>query len=548
MKNLYILLSMATAFLLASCYDDKGGNDFDTPLPKVTITIPQGSYSGQLGDVISIMPTVKSEIGENDLSYYWEICGDIANSHGNSDFTSLLADEDQSRDLNYICHTDSNLTKINTAYKCRLRASQKSTGRNFYSNTFKITLVGVVGMMILHGNDNECNIGILQASDVMPKGFSAPDSPKSAAEIYSQNNGGEKIPGKGSYLYQPYGSYNSIAAETFPHHHIVVHTDKGVSLAGYADFSYYGDWSTLFMLKGSDALNANQPKGSFSYSNYIFGFDGDAMFLCEVYGNYPFLQPELTSSTVCTDGNTYILDPVLCASTKNNSICYANTINGDPSHNGFVKFTSPSIGNMYKRITLLNVTGKNFNPADMKAELIKMDRMGNGHIIAALKGKSDNREYAGKYFLADLYADASATSDIPAYLHDMSSCPGINDAQFWAFGNTINMCYYATKNTIYHYGIDGATLYAPTPLDMVDGSTLNITGQITMMKRLLCNNISFSDGNMMAVATWDGTNSTLWILHMDTASGRVNSYSKYNKDTVEGWNYEKIVDIYPKKM
>lgn len=548
MKNLYIYLSMAATFLLVSCYDDKGGNDFDTPLPKVTITIPQGSYSGQLGDVISIIPTVKSEIGENDLSYYWEICGDIGNSQGNSDFTSLLADEDQSRDLNYICHTDSNLTKINTAYKCRLRTFQKSTGRNFYSNTFKLTIVGVVGMMILHGNDSECNIGILQATDVMPKGFTAPEEPKCVPELYSNNNGGAKISGKGSYLYQPYGSYSKIDAATFPHHHIVVHTDKGVTLANYADFAYFGDWGSLFMLKGSDALNSNQPKGSFSHGNYIFGFDGDAMFLCEVYNNYPFLKPELTSSTVCSDGNTYILDPVLCASTKNNRFCYANTINGDPSHNGFIKISSPSIGLMYKRITLLNVTDKNFNPADMNAQLIKMDRMDNGHIISAMKGSANNSQYPGKYFLADLNADASSTSDIPTYLHDLSSCPDINNVQFWAFGNTINMCYYATKNKAYHYGIDGASMYTPTSLDMVDGSALNITGEITMMKRLLCNNISFNDGNMMAIATWDGKNSTLWILHMDTASGRVNSFSKYNNETVEGWNFEKIIDIYPKKM
>ena len=60
----FMLLSVA---LLTGCYDDKGGNDFDTTLPDVVMTIPEDVYSGSLGDSIIIKPKIETSIDSNDL-------------------------------------------------------------------------------------------------------------------------------------------------------------------------------------------------------------------------------------------------------------------------------------------------------------------------------------------------------------------------------------------------------------------------------------------------------------------------------------------------
>ena len=67
-KNIFsILILLAGLFMLQSCYDDKGGNDYDTALPDVEIVIPETTYSGSLGQSIKITPTIKTTIDAADL-------------------------------------------------------------------------------------------------------------------------------------------------------------------------------------------------------------------------------------------------------------------------------------------------------------------------------------------------------------------------------------------------------------------------------------------------------------------------------------------------
>ena len=47
MKQLYYtIFCLLTLPFLASCYDDEGGNDFDSPMQDVTMVIPGTAYSG----------------------------------------------------------------------------------------------------------------------------------------------------------------------------------------------------------------------------------------------------------------------------------------------------------------------------------------------------------------------------------------------------------------------------------------------------------------------------------------------------------------------
>lgn len=63
-KRKYILTAVAACLMLAGCYDDRNGHDYDTVMPDVEMTIPETAYSAGIGSVISITPDVKTSIPE----------------------------------------------------------------------------------------------------------------------------------------------------------------------------------------------------------------------------------------------------------------------------------------------------------------------------------------------------------------------------------------------------------------------------------------------------------------------------------------------------
>ena len=194
-----------------SCYDEQEGNDFDTRLPNVEIVIPNITYSGSLGQVITIEPQVKTEIPENDLDYFWEVSGNRSNDFGREFYAPLVSDDEQGKTLTYTCKLDSNITSLNKSYKCRLRAHQKSTSRDFYSaDNFTITIQGITGLMVLYSEGAGSDVGVLMADEFMPKASSLPGKPSVTNALYSAVNG-SKLEGEGVSIYQGVPSYISTA-------------------------------------------------------------------------------------------------------------------------------------------------------------------------------------------------------------------------------------------------------------------------------------------------------------------------------------------------
>ena len=100
-KILNIMMMAIVAVAAISCYDEQEGNDFDTRLPDVEIVIPNTTYSGSLGQVITIEPQVKTEIPENDLDYFWEVSGNRSNDFGREFYTPLVSDDEQGKTLTF---------------------------------------------------------------------------------------------------------------------------------------------------------------------------------------------------------------------------------------------------------------------------------------------------------------------------------------------------------------------------------------------------------------------------------------------------------------
>lgn len=556
-KNIFSIILLLTGLcMLQSCYDDKGGNDYDSTLPDVEIVIPETAYSGSLGQNINIVPTIKTTIDATDLEYHWEVNGNIANSQGRETFSQLVNADQQGESLNYVCKLDSNITTLNKSYQCRLRVHQKSTGRDFYSsNLFTITIEGLSGLMVLYDEGNACDVGVLCANEFMPSSSSIPENPMATMGVFSNANNGKKLLGNGVEVYQGIASY--VSSKARDRMRILVRTDQETYWLNRNDLSVLGDWNYVFYLKGDRKQNEGIANGYVLNDTWGVAFDGNDVFMMEPTSVESYLFPTFTSS-IALQGHKMTFEPVVqkVGTSGIQRLMYAKSIDGDAGKKGFVGISNGSLGNVAKYTKLLNTASDQvaFNPGDMNADLVKMSTDAREHVLAVMKGLSTHPQYAGRYFLADLYPSASASGEssyagIPVCLCDMGSLSDIDNAIAFDFGTTVNMYYYATKNSIYRYGLDGKTLTPSQPLCMTDGSAIQLDGEITVMKMLNQMNVNRHDSDeILLVATYDGAKSSIYALHLDKMTGNVVKSIKYSAGNVKDWNFGKIYDVNIKSL
>lgn len=551
-KRKYILTAVAACLMLAGCYDDRNGHDYDTVMPDVEMTIPETAYSAGIGSVISITPDVKTSIPETDLQYKWEVRGEMFNEHGREAFLPLVSAEEQGKELRYTCHLDTNITALNKSYTCRLHAKQLSTGRNFYStNTFTITIAGITGLLVLHGDDASSDIGILEAEEFTPSANSLPASPSAVTDMYSKTNGGRKLQGKGETVVQSISS-NLYNDETKKRCRIYAKTVREVTLLNKDDFSYYGDWNSLFYLSGDRQEHKGQPEGYIIADQDVFAFDGGIVFWMQQSNQYPFLFPTLGENDACADGNCFTYAPQFeeVATSGIQKLMYATTVNGQ-TRKGFLGITQTYSFNP-KYVKLLDTKADNvkFNPGDMKADLVVMRTDNREHVRAVLKGEADHPTAAGQFFAVDLWPNApakgeSAYVDVPQYFYALeNTLTGFSDAIAFEFGESKNMCYYATRDAVYHYGLDGSEVSPFGQLGKTDGAVLDFGSEITLMKLLASPNVTTrNDKPVLLVATWASGKSALWALHLDIMTGKVLKAVKYDETNVDGWAFGRIADV-----
>ena len=554
-KILNIMMMAIVAVAAISCYDEQEGNDFDTRLPNVEIVIPNITYSGSLGQVITIEPQVKTEIPENDLDYFWEVSGNRSNDFGREFYAPLVSDDEQGKTLTYTCKLDSNITSLNKSYKCRLRAHQKSTSRDFYSaDNFTITIQGITGLMVLYSEGAGSDVGVLMADEFMPKASSLPGKPSVTNALYSAVNG-SKLEGEGVSIYQGVPSYISTAYQD--RCRILVHTDKTWTWLNRNDLSVYGDWNAIFYLQGDRKVNAGNPKGFSMVNSWAYAFDGDDVFIYQPSSQAQCLFPTYTPELVCT-GHTFTFAPTACYVTSSGiqQLLYANSVDGDMMRKGFVGISNGGLQNidMYTKLLDTGMDAVVFSPGDMKADLVKAKTDQRTHVVAVMKGDAGHESFAGKHFFVDLYTKAapagnSGMQDFPQLILGMDGLAEVSSAFAFDFGSTQNMYYYATRSAVYHYGLDGTMLAPSQKLCMTDGISINFNGEITMMKMFDTGNVKRHDTDeILLVATWDGSKSTLYALHLDTMTGNVAKLLRYDSSTVEGWAFGKINDVYIKGL
>lgn len=552
-KNLFFICIMCLISGLNGCYDDQGGNDFDTILPDVQITFPELTYSASIGSTITVIPTITTDIPQEDLEYFWEVLGD-GDAAYNDQERNVFKKFGEGKVLEFTCALNELMTTLNTTYTCRLHIRQTSTGRDFYSSDhFSINIAGVTGLLVLHGDDSASDVGMVIAQEFVPAATQLPASPSAISKMYSTANGGNKLNGKGKYIVQSVVGDANYAPERC---RIYIQTEQEAVWADMNDLSLYGDWNKRFYLQDDRKINAGIPKG-FCVGGYeVFAFDGDEVYATEQSFQDLFLFPIVKAGEICGDSHSYTLAPVVQDITGGSfrRVFYAESVDGNKTWKGFVGHSNGGISSFANYMKLFDT--KNdvvvYNPGNMQADLIIMRYDNRNHVMAILKGDVQHTTYANKYFIADFYPNATvdATQETglansAQCLYDLSGLENIDNVFAFELGETQNMAYYATPTTVYHYTLSGnGNIGIAEKLCMEDGSVLNIDGEITMMKILNSPNISTHNNEpILVLATWNENKSILYALHLDIMTGNVTYVAKYDSNTVSDWEFNRIYDV-----
>lgn len=529
---------------LTSCYNDKGGNDFETEMPDVVMLLPKSTYSVMKGMTLNIQPIIESEIDESDLAYVWQVCGDAYNKNGRKYFMDIA----EGKELNWVGDFNETITELNSTYQIRLMAEQKSTGRKFYSNQSKFTLAGMNGLLLLYGNDESSEMALLKANEFTPQNSELPEEPSVVSGIFEAKTN-KKLIGKGIQVGQVIIQYiEYYGAEQKAKCRVFVLTDKDGAWLDKDELTYYGDWSSYF--RAPEELT--QPKGVRFVGQAQIAYDGDNMYVATFDYAFPWGSAEITPETDCL-GNNYIFAPEIEQAVGYNSfqsMSYATSINGDPSHKGFVGFgTSYYSGNGdYRNYAMLVDTKDDvvpFNPSDMHADVVKMKFHSDDCLFAVLKGDNTHPLYSGKYFLAELLpnnesAGESGYAGIPQNLYDLDGCEEIQNATYFALGKNSSQCYYATNNSIYQFVASEGVVRGNRKLTNNKGEEIEIHGEITCMK-YLDESLAKTHNTepILVVCTMDAGKARMYAMHITEMTGTVKSFEIYDSSTIQDWD---IVD------
>lgn len=180
----------------------------------------------------------------------------------------------------------------------------------------------------------------------------------------------------------------------------------------------------------------------------------------------------------------------------------------------------------------------NFNMANMQANLLDLESGGiSGHYIAVMQNDDQSK------YLAEINHNANSTSQWDYAKYDMSSLPGIADAEFYAFGiAAVNMCYYATSSTVYNFAVYNGQTLAAAKLTFEDGTAIDFGGaEITMMKVLkpeMGDKSYYNSNNLLLVGTYGGTTGSgkLYSLKINQVTGLVISQTVFS-------GYDRIYDV-----
>ncbi|MVT08809.1 PKD-like family lipoprotein [Chitinophaga tropicalis] len=437
----YLLLAGLFFLTLQACYKDKGNYDY-APLPPVVV-IDTNSYLTSYTkvytvDSLIIDPVISYSGNIEDLSYEWQMWD---NSVGR------FVHFQQGKRLAYKVGADQ-YVKATGIYNLRLGVSNRSLKSDTadpdaamtYSRIVTMTVVtaNYIGLMVLHGDGTQCDVGLIEDNFFMPKATQTVTT-KVTPGFYSSFNNGEKIPGVGKQV-EKVGVVSTFGSSIFGTSNVYIFTDKVNIRTAYLRMEKLGDYSALFALPSLASgkpgyytqFGTNQSKAMVDDGRVFYGnFVGPLSNTDFTYYAAPYVA--LVGSAGFTGGPSR---GVVAFDTISKAFLYSTYGSGTTNINKFPDNT---------------VSGVDLQPNNMKAKLVYMDIRGRTYnTLAVLKDATTGNDY-----LAEFNFWATDASQVSVGKYPMENLPGYGSIKFYAFGRELNMVYYATGNTLYQYLYQG---------------------------------------------------------------------------------------------
>ena len=506
-----------------ACFKDKGNYSYN-PLPPV-ITIDTNSYFLSYQkvfdkDTLTIDPIIAYDGDPDDLSYEWQIRG-----KGKIMFETIQ----KGKQLKYKVGNDAVVYQA-APYDLRLAVvnsklaldSATKRANMVYSKVISLSVVSelFLGMMVLHGDGTQSDVGLIEDNAVMPKpGPSV--TRKITPDFYSATNNGEKIPGVGKQV-EKMGFYVSNCTNCFAY--IYVFTDQAQLQTDFMKLQKLGSYASLFTLPSfaSGKMQAFARMGA-STSPYKAMVDDGRLF----YGNFvgPLFNPDFD----------YYAAPYLglVANFSSNK----GAVIFDTISKAFLFSPSDSYTGAVYKFPNSTISGVNLQPNDMKARMIYMDtRDQNYNTLAVMKDLASGNDYLAEFNFGVADGDKVSLGRYP-----MEGLPGYGDIRYYAFGRELNMVYYATGKSIYQYRYKDGNIAS-------SAYTFPAGEEITMMKVIKYEGSATSEysgyyqfsNKQLAVGTVDAEGKgKLHLFSINTVTGQITYQTNF-----EGFG--KIYDVAPK--
>ncbi len=542
----YILFSVIILLTLHGCYKDLGNYNYNT-LPE-SIKIDPASYNTSytiiIGDSLIIEPIIYYEGNISDLSFSWQMW--------NTDSSKYVTFQEGEK-LKLKCGNQQGtdpLIPVAGAYPIRLAVANKllaidSANPNvneIYSSGISLNVTDITyrGLMVLHGNGEECNVGLIENNMFLPK---ATDNvtPKVTSDFYSYFNSGAMIPGIGKRVIK-YGQISTSGSYTYGTSNVYIFTDKTALRCDYIKMQNTPlDYSALFFNPSHASGNpqAFYQRGQAQGRTLI---DNGRVF----YGD--FIGPLIIQGE-SNDASNYYAAPFAAhyGIARFSGGPSVGTVVYDTQRKSFLYSGYGSgTGYLYK-FPSSSVPGVNLQPNNMRATLSYLELRGTGEstdspsIYDALAVMTD--DVTGERFLADFNFSLVDLSKVSVGRYSMENLPEADNIKYYSFGAALNLNYYATAKNIYQYFYLNSN--SANKIFSFPGSE-----EITMMKIIKfeysANSTSYYQfsNKMLVVCTVDSQNrGKLYAFKLDLITGALTLSGTFDGSESGGSRFGRIYDV-----
>jgi hypothetical protein len=519
-----IILLGATALAFAGCYKDNGNYTYKNLNTTFVDTV---QFASQIvvrqGDVLAVTPAFVNGVDPTKLTYEWRITKvEYTPDPITGKYTDTVLSTKQNLSANMYFSPGS--------YMLRLHVFDPANGNvtQIVNRPLTISSFAMSGLMLLHGDATSCDISILVNTKVNPLLPAGVDSIQ--RNVFSLTNG-KKIEGEARsinfYNHGAGGSDSKVYAFTYP---------NGGYRTEFGSLKVSTDYNGMF--SQAPSTNSFTAYGA-SGANEVLVNNGGVYYQgqIQVAGFIPFGVQSFLANSV--NPGTYVATPYVAMDIDNQTANNApNTaIFYDQNARRFLAAKNDNTVGTFSGIVplggfSLSSAGKwmvyaepGYSPSQLSPYVSKYwycimqdvnftspisPKVGTRRVYIADMGRIPDPSYPG-----DNTKNLILTSNQRGKIVDtISNATDIDNAKYFAFGNKGNVMYYATDTKIYL-----SNDYITSNL-YYDISTSFPNSVITCMQVFKAAGQP-SDGQIVYVALYDGTQSTLLQISINGINGQM---------------------------